>query len=195
MDIEGRVLHVFEIYGDLEVHLDDEDEPGIDLDRIRSLTAKFERLYFTNAAQAGLTAKIFISRDPEFKLPTIEALADITDRPDRDLGLISIEDLQHGVALESSTPLIADAIFTGEAHDAQYHSRFGGSVYASHQGTLYVDQSPDGTNWDIRDQFDVAGGVGRTYEVDLHARYVRVYYVNGPTNQTAFRLYGKLFVI
>ena len=104
---------------------------------------------------------------------------------------MTIENQDNAFTIESVVNLAADATFTGDSHDAEDYNRIRVGVMASHQGTLYIQQSPDNVNWDLVDSFAVVGGVAQGVEVDLVHRYVRVVYTNGPTIQTAFRLHSK----
>ncbi len=72
------------------------------------------------------------------------------------------------------------------------YSRITGSVYANEAGTLNVEQSADGTNWDISSTFTVSASVGEGFSVELVCPNVRLNYANGATAQTAFRLYSFL---
>jgi hypothetical protein len=63
-------------------------------------------------------------------------------------------------------------------------------VYSDQNGTLNVQQSPDGTNWDVTSTFTVTGGTGQGFSVEVVAPYMRLDYVNGTTAQTTFRLYA-----
>jgi hypothetical protein len=95
----------------------------------------------------------------------------------------------------SITNLAAAAVFTGTTMDlGTNHSidRHRAMVYASHDGTLYLEQSRDNTNWRISKQQAVtAGGIVQLEDTIVH-RYARVRYVNGATLQTGFELYSTL---
>ena len=70
-----------------------------------------------------------------------------------------------------------------------------GTVYADVDGTLKIQQSPDGTNWDVETSISVTGGEGKGFSVEIVAPYMRVVYENGSTAQSVFRLYVYLRVI
>jgi len=89
----------------------------------------------------------------------------------------------------TTTPLAASASWTSSVDDSPYTRFICGSVYADQPGTLYVEQSPDGSNWDIVDSFSVSAGTGLKFSVEKVAGYARVRYVNGANSQTVFRLY------
>lgn len=65
------------------------------------------------------------------------------------------------------------------------------SVHASHASAtdgLSLQQSSDGTNWDVTDAYTIPAATGKVYSIPRQARYFRVVYTNGGTGQTTFRL-------
>ncbi|HID56453.1 TPA: hypothetical protein EYP37_07975 [Candidatus Poribacteria bacterium] len=93
---------------------------------------------------------------------------------------------------DSTTSLAAGASFTGSTRDAQYYTQFRAKAYADQAGTLYIQQSRDGSTW--RTTHSIAVGAGETQQIvaDLVDRYCRVHYVNGATDQAAFELTSSL---
>jgi len=89
----------------------------------------------------------------------------------------------------TTTPLAANGEWVSSVDSSVYARFICGSVYADQAGTLYVEQSPDSSNWDVVDSFTVSGGSGVKFSVEKVAPYARVRYVNGSTAQTVFRLY------
>jgi len=89
----------------------------------------------------------------------------------------------------TTTPLAADGEWTSSVDNSPYTRFICGSVYADQPGTLYVEQSPDGSNWDIVDSYSVSAGTGLKFSVEKVLGYARVRYVNGTADQTVFRLY------
>ena len=95
----------------------------------------------------------------------------------------------------STTPLAASATFTGTTMDlGANHSinRHRAMVYATTAGTLYLEQSRDGTNW--RPTTTATNTAGQSLTVDdfIVSRYVRIRYVNGATADTGFDLQSAL---
>ncbi len=91
----------------------------------------------------------------------------------------------------TSTLLNADAVFTGgtyETLDFGYIFVTMFSDVASATDGLSFQQSSDGTNWDNTDDYNYVGGTGKIYSIQPGARYFRVVYTNGNTNQGTFRL-------
>jgi hypothetical protein len=66
-----------------------------------------------------------------------------------------------------------------------------GMVFADQAGDIYIEQSMDGTNWDLSTTYAVTANNGKGFKEDVFAPYVRVRYVNGATPQTAFRLTAR----
>jgi hypothetical protein len=66
-----------------------------------------------------------------------------------------------------------------------------GGVYSDQSGTLEIQQSPDGQNWDVVSSIAYTGGTNTGgFEVDVVEPFARIVYVNGATAQTVFRLYA-----
>jgi len=95
----------------------------------------------------------------------------------------------------STTSVLGNGgVFTGTSVDVSGYATINVSVFtdqASATNGLSMQQSSDGTNWDVTDTYTVAAqaaGGGKTYAVQVSAKYFRVVYTNGATPQTAFRL-------
>lgn len=103
------------------------------------------------------------------------------------IGIVSI-------ANSTTTPLAANATFTGTAEDVADYASITVQVFtdqASATGGLKPQYSIDGTNWDDGDAYSIAitpAGNGKYFSFPTQARYFRMVYTNGPTLQTAFRL-------
>jgi hypothetical protein len=96
----------------------------------------------------------------------------------------------------TTTALSGGASWTSTSEEIlDRFSRITGTVFADAAGTLYAEQSPDNTNWDLSESLSVSSGVGAGFSYELKSRYVRVRYVNGATAQTTFRLYAYLRVM
>lgn len=100
---------------------------------------------------------------------------------------------------DTSTVLGANAIFTGVTRDfgaVQCTNRFRAASTSAQTGTLFVEQSNDGTNWvmthaaataSVTDANAVARHIARI-DAEVVNRFARVRYRNGATLQTEFRL-------
>jgi len=104
--------------------------------------------------------------------------------------------MQDMVLMDSTvTALGASASYTGSARETKGYARISGSVFADQAGTLYVEQSPNGSNWDVSESVAVSAGVGAKFTYEIVCPYARIRYVNGATGQTTFRLYAHLRVV
>lgn len=91
----------------------------------------------------------------------------------------------------STATLLAAATFTGTSDDCLNYNELRVMVIASHASAtdgLSLEQSSDNSNWDITDTYTIPATTGKTYSVPRQARYFRVRYTNGGTNQSSFRL-------
>jgi hypothetical protein len=97
--------------------------------------------------------------------------------------------------IHSTAALGISASFTGTTldlggnHEIKNHLAL---VYADQAGTLYLEQSRDGSTWRITNSVAVSAGTVNTLSTSVHARYQRVRYVNGATAQGSFELLSTL---
>lgn len=94
-------------------------------------------------------------------------------------------------ANSSTATLLAAAAFTGTSEDISLYASVTVAVIsnvASATDGLSMQQSSDGTNWDIADVYTVPAATGKTFGVQVAAKFFRVVYTNGGTNQASFRL-------
>lgn len=91
----------------------------------------------------------------------------------------------------TNTPLTGAATWTSRVKNTDRYDRIAGTVFADQAGTLHVEQSSDGTNWDVDTSYSISASDGKGFSEELVAAFWRLRYVNGATPQTAFRLYGR----
>jgi hypothetical protein len=96
-----------------------------------------------------------------------------------------------GVLASTTTPLGANGTYTSGSLTVSGYGRIVGTVFADQAGTLYIEQSSDGTNWDASTSVSVSASTPTSFSVEVVAPTARVRYVNGATAQTAFRLYVR----
>lgn len=97
----------------------------------------------------------------------------------------------------TTTPLAADAVYTGSADDCHDYSGVTVLIDASHDSAtdgISIQFSSDGTNWDdVRVYtFDVSETPSWVATLPVYARYFRLVYTNGGTLQTHFRVQSIL---
>lgn len=89
----------------------------------------------------------------------------------------------------STTPLSAAATFTGTGVDVLPYASVVVAVKTDQAGTLYIEFSPDNTNWDSSLSFSVAASTNEVHRISVTRRYCRVRFTNtSASNQTYFRL-------
>lgn len=91
----------------------------------------------------------------------------------------------------STAALGGGAVFTGTSVNVQGYGSATITVIsnvASATNGLSIQQSSDGTNWDITDPYTVAAGVVSKINVPRQAVFLRVVYTNGAGAQASFRL-------
>lgn len=91
----------------------------------------------------------------------------------------------------SATTLGISGVFTGLAEDIKDYSVISLSVFADQASAtdgLSIQQSSNGTNWDIVKTFTITASQGKLISVQAGARYFRIVYTNGGVAQTNFRM-------
>lgn len=91
----------------------------------------------------------------------------------------------------TSVTLGANGVFTGTSEEVKDFGSITVSIFsdqASAGDGLSLQQSSNGTNWDITDTYTIAASTGKTFSVQPAARFFRVVYTNGSTIQGSFRL-------
>jgi hypothetical protein len=85
--------------------------------------------------------------------------------------------------------LASSATFTGTAEDGLGYQLIGVTFKATQNCTIQIQQSGDGTNWDVSDSYTVAANTGDSRVFHFIARYVRVLVTNnGGISTTNLRL-------
>ena len=97
---------------------------------------------------------------------------------------------KNSIENSSDIPLNAGVTFTGQAEAAQRFPSVGVSVATDQDGTLYVEFSIDGTNWDTSLTFNYrTDRINPPHIFEVLGRYCRVRFTNtSASNQTYFRL-------
>lgn len=88
----------------------------------------------------------------------------------------------------TTTVLASSGIFTGDTFECQAYASMVVAVKTDQDGTLYMEFSPDGTNWDSSLTFTVYAGVNEVHRLTVTRRYYRTRFLNEGNDQTYFRL-------
>lgn len=91
----------------------------------------------------------------------------------------------------TTTPLGSNATYTSVGREALDFDSIVGTVYADQAGTIYIEQSPDGTNWDVSTSYNISASNGNGFTESIVAPYWRVKYTNGAAAQGTFRLSAR----
>lgn len=114
----------------------------------------------------------------------------------RGLDTTNLRTINYVSGYNSTTATLGSgAAFTGFSEDIKDYSVVQVNVFADQASAtdgLSVQQSSDGSNWDITDTYTIAASTGKTFSFQVAARYFRVVYTNGGTIQGAFRLQAVL---
>ncbi len=91
----------------------------------------------------------------------------------------------------STAALTANSVFTGTAEDISSYSSVSVSIFtnqASATDGLSMQQSPDGTNWDLIDPYTVPASSGKTFGIEVSAKFFRLVYTNGSGGTATLRI-------
>lgn len=91
----------------------------------------------------------------------------------------------------SVATLTSGSVFTGTSENVSQYKQIQISIIsdvASATDGLSLQQSTNGTNWDIIDVYTISAAAGKTISIGVLASFFRVVYTNGGTNQASFRL-------
>ncbi len=91
----------------------------------------------------------------------------------------------------TTTPLDADAEWISPLRQADRQDAVVGYVIADQDGTIFIEQSGDGVNWDISEEESVTANEVNQFSEDLIVGAWRIRFVNGSSDQTEFRLFAK----
>ncbi len=89
----------------------------------------------------------------------------------------------------SSAALNAGQTFTGTGADVSTYSSVVVACKTDQPGMLYIEFSPDNSNWDSSLGFNIAADINEVHRLSITRRYFRVRFTNtSGSNQTYFRL-------
>lgn len=91
----------------------------------------------------------------------------------------------------STDLLLSGATWTSDVRLSGEADYISGIVFADQSGTIFIEQSADGTHWDISTSYAVTASDGKGFSEQLIGPYVRLRYLNGGTNQGAFRVSAR----
>lgn len=92
--------------------------------------------------------------------------------------------------LSTKTPLAGNGTVTLGPVQTDQADRITGIAFANVAGTVFVEQSFDGANFDLSTSIPVTANTGAAISVEIVAPFIQVRYVNGVGAQGTFRLYA-----
>jgi len=95
---------------------------------------------------------------------------------------------QNGVEDSTDTTLLATASFVGSVFDTSNFKRIIGSCFSDQDGSVFIEQSYDGTDWDISSSYAYSANEKLGIDISVVATYARARFVNGAVDQTIFRM-------
>lgn len=94
------------------------------------------------------------------------------------------------IVVSTTTALGIGGVFTSPRFDADAYDEIAISCYSNVAGSLAVQQSNDGTNYDVVKTITYTAAAVVAIAAPITAKYGRLVYTNGGVAQTSFRLYG-----
>lgn len=117
----------------------------------------------------------------------------VTDHGDQYLGVAARQDVHVDADNSSTANIAAGATWSGVSASTLGVAGIQVNTFVDQPHTVYVDQSPDGTHWDITDSYNVPASFGMSHPFQATASYVRVRVKNlGGSDSTVTRIQTAL---
>jgi len=105
------------------------------------------------------------------------------------MAYLPINDNKTSTLNSTSTLLNTGATFTGTAEDVSKYNSLVIAAKTDQDGSMFVDFSNDGTNWDSILTFNVTASTNEVHRITITRKYCRVRFTNtSASNQTYLRL-------
>jgi len=189
---EGNCICRVKLDGSATIKLNNPQAEPLSLEAIpRIHGVPFERLFLTNTAQSGKELLLLIGKG-DF---TVEVVT---------MAGIDLQAQYTALIDSTTTPLSASEPYTSPSWiDVANYGFISVMSSSDVAGTLYLQWSNDGTNLHYEEKVDatpltLSDTTAVYYAIiksDKPARYCRVHYVNGASDQTKFSLYAYARVI
>lgn len=93
--------------------------------------------------------------------------------------------------IETTTPLLAGETYVSPTRTVPRAISITGTIESSTNGTLFIEQSGDGTDFDLSSSYEITGGQGEGFVLPLLAPHFRIRFHNEGGNQTTLRIFGE----
>jgi len=157
LDIIGDIISIITITGELDIRLNEKDEPIIEIEKVIRIITKplrFSKIYLTNTAQAGKAATLYIGKEASFEsVPQRTGTVGILDsadvrinpaREDGNLKLIADDALTSLISVSTGLDETAAQAITLDSKGKRLLELYGRASTAT---TFRLDVSPDNTYW------------------------------------------------
>jgi hypothetical protein len=150
------------------------------LDKTNEIKRFFNFIFLKNNIQSGKKLWLEVGREAQ----AVSAVSQT---------VTAIFENKVSAIVASTTALLAAAgEYISDAFSLESNGRIIGSCFADQDGTLYIEQRNDGTNWDIRSEFTYTASDRLGFSVEVVGNEARIRFVNGGTPQGTFRLNARL---
>ena len=93
----------------------------------------------------------------------------------------------------TTTPLAANGVFTSSTFSLAGYARITGSVIADQAGQVKIQQTQDGTHWDVQSVWSITANAGMGLSAEIVLPTGRLVFTNTTSSaQSLFRLYSYL---
>jgi len=186
VEITGDVISVIEITGELDVKLNEKDEPVIELDKATRITItpkKFTKLFFTNTAQAGKKATLYIGREASFvpeaqRVGSVGILdsADVRIDPAKEDGNLAtlLARIQEVLPASDSVAAAANTAGLTVSLDTRNHPHVDIYYKLGAAGSIDIEVSTDGVTWRPYYSETFGAAAEDIYKIETGYRYVRI---------------------
>lgn len=152
---------------------------AVPMDFFNPWKQQFFKIFLSNTAQSGKKLYLAIGREAASETQSFSITSELKNKV--------------SAIVDSTTTALGIALtYTGTAFSLEEYGRIIGNCFANQDGTLYIDQRNDGTNWDVRSTIAYTANDPMGFTVEVVGNEARVVFLNGGVAQATFRLYARL---
>lgn len=94
--------------------------------------------------------------------------------------------------IETTTPLAGEATYVSPTKTVPRAIAITGTVFSNTNGTLFIEQSGDGTDFDVSSSYEITGGNGEGFDIPLLSPHFRIRFHNSSVSaQSNFRIFAE----
>lgn len=185
---DAEVVIIAQVPITVDARINDLSNRALNLQIFRRIDMKVTKLFLTTTTTSTTDLIIFSSKNVSVGTAGFGSHAILVDSLATEY---DARDIVQELLDSTITPLADGATYEGAQFATAGYNKLIGSVFSNATGTLTVEQSQNGTNYDIIDTIAYVGAaVTGGFSVEIVAPYARVQFVDtAGTAQTSFRLY------